>query len=37
LSDLSAKVAWRLMQWRRQSFAARLAACAPLQHAATAP
>ena len=26
LSDLSAKAAWRLMQWRRQSFAARLAA-----------
>jgi hypothetical protein len=26
LSDLSAKTAWRLMQWRRQRFAARLAA-----------
>ena len=26
LSDLSAKGAWRLMQWRRQRFAARLAA-----------
>jgi rubrerythrin len=26
LSDLSAKAAWRLMQWRRQRFAARLAA-----------
>ena len=26
LSDLSAKAAWRLMQWRRRRFAARLAA-----------
>ena len=26
LSDLSAKAAWRLMQWRRQRFAMRLAA-----------
>jgi hypothetical protein len=26
LSDLSAKAAWRLMQWRRQRFAAQLAA-----------
>ena len=26
LSDLSAKAAWHLMQWRRQRFAAKLAA-----------
>jgi len=26
LSDVSAKAAWRLMQWRRQRFVARLAA-----------
>jgi hypothetical protein len=26
LSDLSAKAAWQLMQWRRQRFAAKLAA-----------
>ena len=26
LSDLSAKASWRLIQWRRQRFAARLAA-----------
>jgi hypothetical protein len=26
LSDISAKAAWRLMQWRRQRFAQRLTA-----------